>query len=208
MQMELILVRHGESLGNVVTYDCPDPELTDLGRKQVKLLAKRLASEKFDYIYSSPLIRALETASAIAEYQPNSINVYTHLRENRGLEGVVGFTGSELKKRFPKVVFGEEIFKTDRGWEYPGGDTKETSYKRATKVANYIYRNFTGDERVLLTAHGGFNGSLMSVLLGLQPGAIGYSQNNTCINRFLIRNGSCKILSINDYAHLGDLSES
>jgi broad specificity phosphatase PhoE len=28
--MEIVLVRHGESLGNIVDYDCPDPELTVL----------------------------------------------------------------------------------------------------------------------------------------------------------------------------------
>ena len=48
--MELIIARHGESFGNIVNYDCPDPELTPTGVRQAELLAKRLADENFDIV--------------------------------------------------------------------------------------------------------------------------------------------------------------
>lgn len=58
--MRLIIIRHGD----------PDYEkncLTELGKKQAKLMAKRLLKEDITEIWSSPYGRAVETAEAFAE---------------------------------------------------------------------------------------------------------------------------------------------
>jgi probable phosphoglycerate mutase len=62
---EVWLVRHAD------VYDqrelVSDPGLSPLGRKQVKRLAQRLKSVNVDAVYSSPLRRALQTATALRD---------------------------------------------------------------------------------------------------------------------------------------------
>ena len=206
--MDLFLVRHGESLGNIVDYDCPDPELTDLGIKQAHLLAERLSVEKFDYILCSPLVRALETAWIVASHHDNQPEVHIQLREIRGLQGHMGLPGKTLLERYPGIRLIDKVLEDDQGWEDPGNETREIGYLRTGSVVEYLKKRFTGDERILVVAHGTFNGLFISSLLGLSPsGPIRFGQSNTCINRFKIENDICKVNCINDVSHLVSLKK-
>lgn len=60
--LELWLVRHAESLGNLDGTDGDTP-LSPRGRLQAAALASRLAEVTFDRVISSPLLRARETGS-------------------------------------------------------------------------------------------------------------------------------------------------
>ena len=60
--MELVLVRHGEPEWVRDGYNVADPPLTARGHDQAAHLAERLADERFDEIYVSPLARARQTA--------------------------------------------------------------------------------------------------------------------------------------------------
>src|SRR5690348_11197429 len=64
VHMRLILVRHGESLGNVTrTMQGRADPLTDRGRSQARAIATHLQSRgDVRTIYASPLARALETS--------------------------------------------------------------------------------------------------------------------------------------------------
>jgi phosphohistidine phosphatase len=62
--MRLILVRHAEAAPGKPDELRP---LTDGGREQARALGGRLARERPDAVISSPLLRACETAAAIAE---------------------------------------------------------------------------------------------------------------------------------------------
>ncbi len=68
--MKLILVRHGETDCNknnkIISYS--NPPLNSNGIKQAKIVAEKLKNENFDFIYSSPLKRALDTAKEINKY--------------------------------------------------------------------------------------------------------------------------------------------
>lgn len=57
--MRLLIIRHGDP-------DYANDTLTKKGHREAKLLAERLALEKIDYIYSSPLGRARHTADYVA----------------------------------------------------------------------------------------------------------------------------------------------
>ncbi len=54
--MRILLIRHGDP-------DYVHDSLTDYGKKEAEALSQKLLHEKMDYIYSSPLGRAKETAS-------------------------------------------------------------------------------------------------------------------------------------------------
>eukprot|EP00092_Neocalanus_flemingeri_P068534 GFUD01083782.1.p1 GENE.GFUD01083782.1~~GFUD01083782.1.p1 ORF type:complete len:276 (+),score=65.23 GFUD01083782.1:96-830(+) len=76
-QLTLVCVRHGQAdhnvRGNAPIFVFTEEEkpalnsdLTELGRQQAKLVAKRLATQKFDFAISSDLKRAKDTADPIA----------------------------------------------------------------------------------------------------------------------------------------------
>lgn len=62
---EIWLVRHADCYSDMVTVE--DPPLSAPGRDQARRLAARLRNVKPDAVYSSPLRRAVETASAITD---------------------------------------------------------------------------------------------------------------------------------------------
>jgi probable phosphoglycerate mutase len=67
--MRLILVRHGQSLGNVEQrIQGSDDPLTDFGRRQATAVGAHLAARgDITHLYASDLDRALETASIIGK---------------------------------------------------------------------------------------------------------------------------------------------
>ena len=87
-------------MGNI-GYDSDDPVLTELGHKQAQLLALRLRNIKFDAILSSPLTRAVQTATPLSELRNTPITVMDELYE-------VGAYGEEsledVQKRAERVV--------------------------------------------------------------------------------------------------------
>ncbi len=65
----LYLVRHGQSAGNAEGRfggHSPTP-LSKLGHEQAEITAKALAKERITAIYSSDLLRAVQTAEPLAE---------------------------------------------------------------------------------------------------------------------------------------------
>ena len=62
----IILVRHCEAAGNLNRrfQGHTDAEVTENGKKQLELLALRMRNVKIDYLYSSPLKRAVSEAYA------------------------------------------------------------------------------------------------------------------------------------------------
>lgn len=64
----IYLVRHGEHQD--AEYGLADGTLSARGRRQSELLADRLSGVPFDAVWHSPLVRAAETARAVAERLP------------------------------------------------------------------------------------------------------------------------------------------
>jgi broad specificity phosphatase PhoE len=61
MGLDLWIVRHGESLGNLDGSDA-DTDLSPLGEEQARALRAVLAGVGFDRVWTSPLLRARRTA--------------------------------------------------------------------------------------------------------------------------------------------------
>lgn len=66
MSRYLYLVRHGEQVD--AEYGLPEGPLSERGKVQAQLIADRLASVKFDAAWTSPLQRAVDTASVITHH--------------------------------------------------------------------------------------------------------------------------------------------
>jgi broad specificity phosphatase PhoE len=82
--MRLYFVRHAQSEANVLRIisnrDLPH-HLTNLGRQQAEALARSLADVPFAAIYSSPIVRAAETAQIVATSKCLSVEMSYALRE-------------------------------------------------------------------------------------------------------------------------------
>ena len=67
--MEIYFVRHGIAVPSSDEYPDADRPLTEEGKVKVRKAAKglRLFADRFDRIYHSPLLRAVQTAELIAE---------------------------------------------------------------------------------------------------------------------------------------------
>jgi broad specificity phosphatase PhoE len=67
--LRLILVRHGEAVGNAdgLFIGARDDDLTSRGEQQARTLAELLRLYKADAIYTSPLRRAFRTAELIGQ---------------------------------------------------------------------------------------------------------------------------------------------
>lgn len=85
--MRLFLVRHAHS-------DPGDPDelrpLSAKGREQARALAERLASVGPEAVVSSPLLRARETADAIARAAGSSLRVDERLAPGADAQGLLG----------------------------------------------------------------------------------------------------------------------
>ncbi len=68
MSKIVYFVRHGQSLANAAAiFQPPDSPLSETGRRQAACLAQRVSKLSVETLLSSPLERAKETASAIAD---------------------------------------------------------------------------------------------------------------------------------------------
>jgi len=99
----LLLVRHGESEGNVegLIQGQLDKPMTDHGHAQAKAVAERLSADGgADRIVTSPLARALQTAEAIGAALDLPVTADDRLMEYDFGEAS-GLTVPEARKRHP-----------------------------------------------------------------------------------------------------------
>ncbi len=82
--MRLLLIRHGQTPGNVLgQLDTapPGPGLTELGNTQANALATTLAESGIHAIYASTLVRTQLTAAPLAQSQNINVSVLPGLHE-------------------------------------------------------------------------------------------------------------------------------
>jgi probable phosphoglycerate mutase len=126
--MRLLLIRHGQTPGNVLgQLDTahPGPGLTKLGERQAAALARSLANEQIDLLYASTLIRTQITAAPLAAERGMDVEVLAGLREIeagslekltdkeshlRYLGTVFSWAGGELDSRMPAGPSGHDFF--------------------------------------------------------------------------------------------------
>jgi len=153
IRMKIFLVRHGETEWNRIQrfQGRSDPPLNPRGRLQVRALAAALKDQVYAAIYSSPLLRALETAHIIKSHHP-ALPIFQH----RGLiEMDLGrFEGIEARR------WAEEYPDFRRAWEenpaavqMPGGESLEEVQKRAIASVERISQGHPRDATLLLCSH-------------------------------------------------------
>jgi len=203
--MELYLVRHGESVGNISPgEDMPDCPLTDLGEKQANLVVQGLIDAEITHIISSPLIRTLQTAQPFARKINKPIIVMNNAYEIRELESCKGARLSDLMEQFPEARFDEDF--EPNGWHYEGYETPSSIMKRAANIVEQL-KQYPENAKIAMFAHAGLNQYLIRELIGLTDSIhIHFRQKNTCINWFTIEKEFTRVNKLGDVSHLQELS--
>lgn len=153
--MRLLLIRHGQTPGNVLgQLDTahPGPGLTGLGERQAAALARSLANEQIDLLFASTLIRTQITAAPLSTVRGLEIEVLEGLREIEA-GSLEKLTDKESHRRYLGTVFGWAAGELHR--RMPDGPSGHDFFERYDASITRIAAAATGDAAtVAVVSHG------------------------------------------------------
>ena len=201
---EILLVRHGETEwnaeGRIQGYRADSP-LTGVGRAQAQALARRIAGESVDVLYSSDAGRTRQTVAPIAEATRLPVVLDAGLRE-RNYGVFEGRTYSEVKLDFPEEY---ERFRThDPHFAAPGGETALQFRDRVIEALERLARQAEGGRAVVVT-HGGVLGAMYRHVMNIPLDAPrSFSIANASLNRLGFHAGAWRVIAWGEVAHLSE----
>lgn len=163
----IILIRHGESLGNAnrTILGHTDLDLSPLGYSQANATAEHLKCEKIDVIYSSDLKRALNTALPHAKIRNMDVicseklrEIYVGAWENMKIDDIIAKWGREEYEDKWKNNFGT--------YKFPDGESVEQGGTRFYKEILRICHENKG-KTVLIAAHAAVIRSCWAIISGI-----------------------------------------
>ncbi len=147
------LIRHGEPVHAIRgrCYGALDIELSAEGRDQMERIAAHLKAEPMDVIYTSPKLRALESARILASCQQCG------WREEPGLQEIdfgdfEGLTYDEIAARDPALY--RRWMESPSEVQFPNGESFIDVQKRVLRTFDAIRETHQG-QTVALVTHAG-----------------------------------------------------
>lgn len=199
--MNIYLIRHGQKKEDDKNHE--SIELTEKGLLEADILGRRMKQYEIKRIYSSNMVRAIQTAEGINKYISADILIRPELREiNMGDCDNMGW--EHMVRNYPEFI--KEFEKHDSDISYPpNGECGQDVWGRVKKVIDEI-KNEENLNNVAIVTHGGVIRVLICSLLGIEQYKRFYigSLHNCSISRIKYDRQAKKffICSINDYAHL------
>lgn len=177
-----------------------DTSLSDQGRRQVARLARRMSSERASVLYSSPLLRALETARPVAEATGAQIRLEPDLREIHCGE-VDGWPVQEVRRLYPDL-WQANLRQDDDGFRWPGGETYGELRDRSLGALRRIAAAHPG-ERVLVVTHAGVISQIVGCLAGIGAARWErYRPENCSLTELDWQGETGRVVSYDDRGHL------
>jgi alpha-ribazole phosphatase/probable phosphoglycerate mutase len=143
--MKIILVRHGESEGNVAHIISDDPKrvvnLTERGRAQAAAAAEKLRDVRFTHAYVSQFARAQQTISILLEH--HALKPVIDERLNERISGMDGL---------PVHLFNDLVSPDPLHLKSPCGETFLEQMERVRRFLNEIATRHP-DAFVLAVSH-------------------------------------------------------
>ena len=199
---EIYVIRHVQAEGNLYRHMQGhwDGDVTPAGRRQRDFLALRFKDIPVDAIYSSDLLRARFTATAITQYHDLPVQLDKRLREIN--------IGPWEAKPFANVIWEQpeafEAFLHDQEhFSLPGSETFHQVQARVVEALYEIAEKNPG-RTVAVTTHGVAIRCLLTGLLGV---SLNDSEtvpifHNTGVAHLTYENGRFTVDTINDASHL------
>ena len=198
---EILLIRHAESETNRsgIWNGRSDARLSPDGEASLEDLAKRFSTQNFDIVLTSPLERAVRTASAVSsEFEVEDDLIEIDLGEWEGK------THDEVT-----VDHGEELAAAVRGGDVPMGRTGETLTAvsaRSWSTVNHLVSRLAPRGRAVVVTHGGVLQSLLDPFLRGRRRRAHSFVGNTSVTRLLWSGERARLGSFNDLGHFGPRS--
>ncbi|HEY86327.1 MAG TPA: histidine phosphatase family protein, partial [Chloroflexi bacterium] len=156
MKRQLLLVRRAQSQANSEgrIQGWIDSPLSEYGHFQAARLAARLATEfEINKIFTSPLIRAEETAAHIAEAVDSAPILCDERLKERNLGALAGLTKQEVREQFPEM---------ERAWTnnlprppIKGMENDAEFALRVQLATDAVLRDTESDTTAIVVSHGG-----------------------------------------------------
>ena len=207
----VLLVRHGESQGNAEKRfgGHSATPLSARGRLEAEATARALLPKRIAAIYSSDLLRAVETAEPLARALGLEINQSSAFRE-RSVGRMEGLTFEEAATRHPDEY--AALIRRDFEYVLAEGESYRQMLDRSSGELDRIIEKHRGDS-ICIFSHTGTICILALHLMGaldaptLRP--VWISSTNCGVTRFDLRSdGFVRVLAINDTSHLSELAAS
>ena len=199
----MLAIRHGETAWNAAgriqgQLDIP---LNATGEQQVRRLGRALVDEDIAAIYSSDLLRALDTAKAVARARGQTVATDTGLRE-RGFGIFEGLSHVEIEQRWPADA--ARWRRRDPAFGACGGETLNQFYARSIAAATRLAALHPG-QTIALVSHGGVMDCLYRAAARVALDAPrSWQLGNASINRLLHTPQGFTLVGWSDTGHLDD----
>jgi broad specificity phosphatase PhoE len=202
----MMLIRHGATANNLqrpprLQGRGLDDPLCELGLQQAQRTGTWLADQPIAAVYSSPLLRARQTAEAIASLHGLGVETVDTLTE-ADVGQWEGLSWDIIQERHPAEYQG---FMTDASVHpYVGGETMRDVLHRCRPALLELMEQNLG-KLIAVAAHNVVNRTFIAELLGMplkQYRSI--PQHNGGVNLLRYRDGEAKLLTLNSVIHLGD----
>jgi broad specificity phosphatase PhoE len=222
IELELYIIRHGQSMGNIERNtdglsitDLHDPRLTDLGKKQAIACGERFKNTEFDAVYSSALLRAVQTATEIIKKQPNekTLKILPLLTEAGVSPEYSHSSFTEINKINENAILADDVDPTKSLFYYNSTSDEADLFERAEKALEYIKAHQHEGEKIAVVSHAAFITYLVFSLMGYKKECPFYDLDfkNTGVTKVTIykkgtnKYGDIVFEFINDTSHLYNL---
>ncbi|HEX6183574.1 MAG TPA: histidine phosphatase family protein [Pyrinomonadaceae bacterium] len=204
----VLLVRHGQSQGNAEQRfgGHTATPLSELGHRQAEATARALAARGVTAIYSSDLLRAVQTAEPLARATGLEVRQTAALRE-RSVGLMEGLTFEEAAAAHPEEY--AALLRRDFEHVLAGGESYRQLLDRAAAGLDRAVEQHRGGTLALFS-HTGTICILALHLMGaldapeLKP--VWISSSNCGITKFELRHdGFVRVLCVNDTSHLAGI---
>ncbi len=202
---QVVLIRHGQSEGNAAGRfgGHTATPLSTRGKAQAEATARALANEKFSAIYTSDLLRAVQTATPLARLAKIELQLTDAFRE-RSVGVMEGLTFEEAAEKHPEQY--QALLRRDLDHVLSGGESYRQMLDRASRKLDEAIAEHRGG-RIAIFTHTGTICILALHVMGaldapeLKP--VWIATSNCGISRFELRaRDFVRVPVLNDTRHL------
>lgn len=199
----IYLVRHCEAMGNVkrLFQGTSDFDISETGAKQLEFLTERFKDIRLDKIYTSPLIRTVKTAKAIAGKREIPVIKF---------DGLIEINGGILESRPFSESFAEYPDLADKWVNAPhkfapeNGEPMWEAYERIWNTVKTLAEENKG-KTIAAATHGGVTRCLLCRLIKGDIEKLkdmGWTENTAVTLIEVDDNANVRLVYHNDHSHL------
>lgn len=195
------IVRHGQTNWNILgkTQGHGNSDLTEQGIVQARELAEDITKYPIDYIYSSDLGRAIQTAEILGEKLNLEVQKTEGLRE-MGFGVWEGLLIDEIKKDYSDIY---DIWRNDPHLvNIPKGETLQVIKERVDNFIEEINKKHENKHIIFVTHSITLRVMLLSFLGSGMENIYKIKQDNTALNRVEYRDYGPVVIKMNDTSHI------